>query len=717
MGKPDAAIPQRHSFSRYLLLCMMVLVLCVVGFLTVNDYLYTKQNFNHEEYLLQVQTEQNIEQAIRLKDAIWNTYDSSLNDLMRQGLVQVAAEYEHAGRDPARMDLVQLKKQIGEDFDIYIIDENGVIVYTTYAPELGMDFTTIPSFYRYLSKIRNAEGFYPDRIVNELKGEGKFRKYAYQPTPDHRYILELGLIGQSFENVNEKVEVNDNIDSIIAVNPYVERYRVFNSLGRLSEDNSLPEPAVQEHLKKVSQTRSNLEVVDADKGITTRYLFLDLVDETYGSDPSRIIEITYSQKLIQESLNALLLFHLVTGAAAIIFGCIIAFFLSRWINRPVQEIVSDIEIISKGNLEHRIRPTENREFAILETSINSMVDSLRQGVQQMKDEEIFKKEMIDQLPVGVFLKRVDNGRYIFWNKTNEILFHMRAADIVGKTDREIFPPGIVAAIEKEDSRIISNPHEVISKIEDFRSPGGGVLHSLTVPILDSTGKLQYILGICQDVSHENINLKMDLLFSLTRHDILDNLSVIMNHLERAQLIKSHEAMDTFFEKTLGSVSSIRNQISSMRALQDRGLVTPAWQSVERAIDDARSLLSGPPPDIQMEVEGIEINADPLLPRIFSILLENSLKSGSRPASFIRVSARESGGILHIIYQDDSMGIPEDEKESIFGSAYDGNSVRGLFLIRELLAFTGINIREIGVYGKGTIFDIHVPAGKFRRKTR
>ena len=60
-------------------------------------------------------------------------------------------------------------------------------------PELGMDFKTIPSFYKYLTKIRNSEGFFPDRIVNELKGEGKFRKYAYQPTPDHKYILELGL--------------------------------------------------------------------------------------------------------------------------------------------------------------------------------------------------------------------------------------------------------------------------------------------------------------------------------------------------------------------------------------------------------------------------------------------------------------------------------------------------------------------------------------------
>lgn len=714
MGKPEPASHERHSFSRYLLLCMMVLVLCVVGFLTVNDYLYTKSNFDHEEHLLQVQTEQNIEQAIRLKDAIWNTYDASMNDRMRSGLVLVSAEYKRAGNDPARMDLAQVKTQIGDDFDIYIIDESGVIVYTTYAPELGMDFKTIPSFYQYLTKIRNSEGFFPDRIVNELKGEGKFRKYAYQPTPDHKYILELGLTGQSFENVNERVQVNDNIDTIVAVNPYVERYRVFNSLGRLSEDNHLPEPAVQKILADVIRTRSTVEVADPDNAITTRYLFVDLEDETYGSDPSRIIEVTYSEKLIQQNLNNLLLFHLLTGAAAIVIGCIIAFFLSRWITRPVQEIVSDIEIISQGDLDHRIRPTDNREFAILETSINTMVDSLRQALVKMQDDEIFKKEMIDQLPVGVFIKRVDSGQYIFWNRTNEQLFHIPAAAVIGKTDREIFPPGIVADIEKEDLQIIRNPKEVYSKIENRRSCGGGLLHSITVPILDSNGKLQFILGICEDVSHENINLKMDLLFSLTRHDILDNLSVIMNHLERAQLKNTHEEMQTFFQKTLGSISSIKNQIASVRALQDHGLVSPTWQRVEKAFNDSLALLPEHRIDVQTDLEGVEIFADPLLPRVFTTLLENSFRYGGHNLSFIRVSARVSGDILHIIYQDDSPGVPESEKDMIFDVGYDSRPVRGLFLIRELLGFTGINIREIGVFGKGMIFDIQVPKEKFRK---
>ena len=492
--KDDVRTPG-HSFSRYILIWMIVLVLCVVGFLTVNDYLFTKSNFEHEEGLLRIQTEQNIEEAIRLKDALWNTYDASLNVRMNDGLELVLDEYECSARDPARMDLAGLKNQIGDDYDIYVIDENGVIAYTTYAPELGMDFRTIPSFYKYLTTIRSSEGFFPDRIVNELMGEGKFRKYAYMPTPDHKYVLELGLVGQTFENINGKVEVNDNIDTIVALNPYVDHYRVFNTLGRQSEDNRLPEPEVQQVLSDVIRTRSTIEVSDPDQALTRRYLFIDLDDSMYGSDPSRIVEITYSDNRIQEALDRLLLVHLLTGAGALIFGCVIAFLLSRKVTRPIQEIVSDVETISRGDLEYRIRPTENREFAILASGINTMVDSLRSALTKMKDDDIFKNEVIDQMPVGIFIKRVDTGEYVFWNRKSEKLFGRPATEVVGRTDRDLFPESIITSIEKEDNTLIRHPGEVHRKLQQSPDPQAGVIKTITVTILDSAGRARFILGI------------------------------------------------------------------------------------------------------------------------------------------------------------------------------------------------------------------------------
>jgi signal transduction histidine kinase/HAMP domain-containing protein len=709
-NKPPGKV---RSFSFYLFFSMIVLILCVVGFLTLNDYLYTRQNYDREQHLLQVQTEQNIQGAMRLKDATWNIFDDSLNERMNTSMTAVMQEYIRSGRDPAAMDLAAVRAQLGSDYDIYVIDENGVIIETTYGPEVGTDFKTIPYFYDYLTKIRNLSGFFPDRVVHELKGTGKFRKFAYMPTPDHKYILELGLAGQYFDEVNLELDDRGTIDQIVSVNPYVEKFRIFNSMGRSLEDNRLPEESVQNYLSRVISNRSDLEVPDPAGGRTTRYIFVDMKNVKYGSDPSRTVEIKYNTRRITDSLNRLILFHLLVAACAIILGCLVAFLISRRITRPIQEIVDDADQIARGDLEHRIRPTKNSEFAILGTSINSMVDTLKSASRKMKDDEIFQKEMITQLPVGVFIKRAGDGRYVFWNTACEKLFHLPASEVIGKADRELFPADMVVTIEKEDHEFTLSRGELRNKILSNKYLGNQIVHMIIVPIFDSAGTLIFILGIADDVSHENVNLKMDLLFSITRHDILENLSVIMNHLERAQLMNNPEEMQAFFEKTIESIQSIRNQISSMRELQDMGLISPKWQRISYVFNDAAALIPDTAVEIHDDTGDIEIYADPLLPRVFYTLLETSFRSGGQHLTRITLSAFVENRLLHIVYADDGIGVPAADKEMIFEAGYESPLLRGLFLIRELLSFTRITITENGEPGHGARFEIIVPADKFR----
>ena len=167
MSTKDQPVRKTRSLSVVVLLYMFLLVLCVVGFMTVNDYLYTKNNFERESHLLQVQTEQNIIEAMRLKDVTWNIYDETLDDQMKKGLTSALLEYNRSGNEPDRMDLTGVKTFLGDNYDIYLINESGVIIETTFEPELGQDFKKVPYFYEYLTKIRLSEGFFADRIVRE----------------------------------------------------------------------------------------------------------------------------------------------------------------------------------------------------------------------------------------------------------------------------------------------------------------------------------------------------------------------------------------------------------------------------------------------------------------------------------------------------------------------------------------------------------------------
>jgi len=102
----------------------------------------------------------------------------------------------------------------------------------------------------------------------------------------------------------------------------------------------------------------------------------------------------------------------------------------------------------------------------------------------------------------------------------------------------------------------------------------------------------------------------------------------------------------------------------------------------------------------------------MLPKVFFNLLDNTVKHGGQ-VTRIRVSQEQRQNAVVIIWEDDGTGIPAGQKERIFERGVGKNTGLGLFLIREILAITGITIRETGEPGKGARFEVLVPAGAYR----
>ena len=139
----------------------------------------------------------------------------------------------------------------------------------------------------------------------------------------------------------------------------------------------------------------------------------------------------------------------------------------------------------------------------------------------------------NQIPVGIFLKKMDMGKYVFWNRASEEIFERTAQDVIGKTDEEIFPAAMAAQIKREDAEALASRVEIKYKKITTKTRGQCVIHMIVVPIYDSQRSVRYMLGIAEDVTDEAVTLKKDLIFSITRSDILEQLAVIMTYLERA----------------------------------------------------------------------------------------------------------------------------------------------------------------------------------------
>ncbi|PKL60524.1 MAG: hypothetical protein CVV33_02260 [Methanomicrobiales archaeon HGW-Methanomicrobiales-4] len=109
---------------------------------------------------------------------------------------------------------------------------------------------------------------------------------------------------------------------------------------------------------------------------------------------------------------------------------------------------------------------------------------------------------------------------------------------------------------------------------------------------------------------------------------------------------------------------------------------------------------------------VEIYADPLIGKVIENLIDNSMRHGKK-THHISVTTNEVSGHLTLIYEDDGVGIPDEQKECIFHEGYGKHSGLGLFLIAEILAITGLTIRECGIFGRGVRFEIDIPQGKWR----
>ena len=109
---------------------------------------------------------------------------------------------------------------------------------------------------------------------------------------------------------------------------------------------------------------------------------------------------------------------------------------------------------------------------------------------------------------------------------------------------------------------------------------------------------------------------------------------------------------------------------------------------------------------------LEIFADPWLKKVFYNLIDNTLRYAERVTK-ITVSFRESVEGLDLLFEDNGIGIPFDEKEKIFERGYGKNIGYGLFMAREILAITELTIRETGKPGEGARYEIQVPKRYYR----
>ena len=203
------------------------------------------------------------------------------------------------------------------------------------------------------------------------------------------------------------------------------------------------------------------------------------------------------------------------------------------------------------------------------------------------------------------------------------------------------------------------------------------------------------------------NRKLNLLNSITRHDILNQMTVLLGYLDLSQDKCRDKEMEEFLEKQKSAAETIYHQISFTKDYQEIGIHKPEWQGVSGLIEKPVKMLNPGNIFIENKCGDLKIFADPLLEKVFFNLIDNSIRHGEKVSKISFYTEKIPHGIKFIC-EDDGQGIRDEEKETIFRQGYGKNTGLGLFLIREILSITGLEIHETGLYGKGARFEIAIP---------
>jgi PAS domain S-box-containing protein len=330
----------------------------------------------------------------------------------------------------------------------------------------------------------------------------------------------------------------------------------------------------------------------------------------------------------------------------------------------------------------------------------------------IREREEWTHTILDTAEAGIILVDADTHRIVDANrKALELIGHPRDSVIGTVCHRFICPAeegrcpvtDLGQKIDTSERVLITSTGEEIPVLKTVVSASMGKRNLLVESFVDIAEQKR------SEAAIRETNRKLNLLNSITRHDIRNQLMAAQGFAELAALSKPDAKVADFLSRISAAIETIQRQIEFTKDYQELGVHAPAWFAVGRVV----GAIPSDGVELRNTCNTIEIFADPMIDKVFFNLFDSAVKHGKRVTT-ITVGCERKGEDLVITFADNGIGIPVREKQKIFEKGYGKNTGFGLFLAREILAITGITIRETGKWGKGAVFEITVPKGAFRK---
>jgi len=191
-----------------------------------------------------------------------------------------------------------------------------------------------------------------------------------------------------------------------------------------------------------------------------------------------------------------------------------------------------------------------------------------------------------------------------------------------------------------------------------------------------------------------------LLNQVMRHDIRNDLQLVGAY---AELLDDHvdeegkEYLDVIKRNTQSAVS-LTTTVRDLAEVMLREDTEPSRVSLDRIlsqqVEEVRSAYSEAVFTVEGSFPEAEVVADEMLSSVFRNLLRNAVQHNDETPAKVTVSARadEGDGVVEVRVADNGPGIPENQRDDVFGKGEKGldspGAGIGLYLVRSLVEIYG-----------------------------
>ncbi|PKL68365.1 MAG: histidine kinase [Methanomicrobiales archaeon HGW-Methanomicrobiales-1] len=343
-------------------------------------------------------------------------------------------------------------------------------------------------------------------------------------------------------------------------------------------------------------------------------------------------------------------------------------------------------------------------------------------------------EIIEFLPYPTFAVNRE-GVVIAWNQAVEDLTGVKKAEILNKgeyayshaiygTKRPALLDLILTPnpetetwypqIRREGKKLVSEVY-----IPRFKGGKGVYLRIAATALVDgsgnTTGAIESIRDITEQVMTEsalqNTSSRLNTIAGIVRHDISRKLAALYGILSIGVMKFDDPDVLFFIEALKDSAQGIQHQIDISREFKDIGTSPPSWIPVQDAVLEAVKRVGAGRVSFRTWTERLEIFADPHLPAVFFHIFDTTIRETNGVTTVVVTYHIQENGCM-IIMETDGEGIEANSKESLL-TQRDERFGHGLFLAHEICSISDMTIKETGIFGKGTRFEIMIPPEGYR----